>query len=150
MKAVAAYIITLTALAAAFAITGCGPDLDRYEPLAPAGGEFIIDASSIRPGEVRFYRYAYSGTEVRFLAARTASSEIRTAFDACVSCYTYYKGYVCTDGSVVCVQCDTTFELDELGVGKGNCLPVKLSHRLEGDKLIIALSDVESGAYLFK
>lgn len=129
-------------------LTACG-GTPRGEPASPRDGVFSFDARKIAAGEVRFYGYDAAGKHITFFVARAPSGEIRTAFDACITCYPNKMGYRAKDGCVVCAYCNTEFKLDELGTGKGNCMPISVPHRLEGDTLIISQKDIEAGARWF-
>jgi uncharacterized membrane protein len=129
-------------------LTACS-GAPKGEAVLPKDGVFSFDARNFAAGEVKFYRYEAGGKRVTFFIARAPSGEIRTAFDACVTCYPYRMGYKAKEGCVVCANCDTVFKLDELGTGKGNCIPIAIPHRLEGDTLTISLKDIEVGAKWF-
>lgn len=127
----------------------CSKHRPKGEPVVPEGGVFRLDASTIGPGEVRFYRYATGGRDVVFFVARSPKGEVKTAFDACITCYTHGRGYRQEEDCVVCTFCDTPFRIEELDQGKGNCVPIKVAHTLEGDTAVIKLSDIEAGAAWF-
>lgn len=139
----AASLILLTAF-----LTACG-GAPKGEAVLPKDGVFSFDARKIGTGDVKFYGYDAGGKRVTFFIARAPSGEIRTAFDACVTCYPYKMGYKAGKDCVVCAYCNTVFKLDELGTGKGNCIPIAIPHRLEDDTLTISLKDIEAGARWF-
>jgi uncharacterized membrane protein len=129
-------------------LTACG-GAPKGEAVLPKDGVFSFNAREIGAGDVRFYRYDGGRKRVTFFIARTPSGEIRTAFDACVTCYPYKMGYKVGNGCVVCVYCNTAFKLDELGTGKGNCIPIAIPHHIEGDTLTINQKDIEAGERWF-
>lgn len=135
-----------TALIAALMLMGCSGGRSVGERISPEDGVFAIDAGEFKPGDVRIYHYDTGVKTVVFLVAMTSAGKFKTAFDACVTCYPYKKGYECREGRVVCRQCGTAFELDELGTGKGNCIPIHIEHRIEAGKLLIDRSVIEGGA----
>lgn len=143
----AAALLLAAILAAVLA--GCGPGQAKGTAVAPHDGVFRLDVSGIKGGEVRFFNYATGGKSVVFFVARTQGGEIRTAFDACITCYPHKMGYRLEAGSVVCVKCGTAFGLDELGRGKGNCVPIAIEHRLDGDGIVIDEAVIISGARWF-
>ncbi len=128
---------------------GCSSGKVKGTTVTPDDGLFRIDASGISPEEVRFFNYAADGKSVVFFLARTRDGDIRTAFDACITCYPYKRGYRCEEGRVVCVQCNTAFGLDELSRGKGNCVPIAIEHTLDGETVVIDKSIIISGARWF-
>jgi uncharacterized membrane protein len=139
----------LAVLIAAVMLSACQDSSSKGLGIVPQGGEFRINASGFKPGEVRFFRYPVGKKTVIFLVAMTKDREFKTAFDACITCYPHKKGYKCETGRVVCVNCGTAFELDELGVGKGNCVPIQIKHTLEGKDILINRTTIEAGARWF-
>lgn len=142
------FLVSCGALAL-FTAASCSGGPSGEEAVLPRDGVFRIDASRIGRGDVRFYRYKASGKDVVFMVARTREGEIKTAFDACITCYPHGKGYRCEKGRVVCVYCGTAFDLEELGVGKGNCVPIAIEHTMDGDTVLIGQSLIETGAKWF-
>ncbi len=145
MKKIAAAIILTVLVASLFA---CARK-PKGEELTPVQGRFVIDARSFEKGEVRFYRHSYMGKEIGFLVARGEDGSFKTAFDACITCYPHRMGYRSEKGCVVCIYCNSVFRIEELDTGIGNCVPIKIPSRLEGDKLVISQSDVEEGIKWF-
>ena len=89
-----------------------------------------------------FYPVVVDGTEMEVLAIRTASGEIRTAFNTCQSCYTSGHGYYVADGTeLICQNCGFHFTAEEVGLeGHGGCnpWPIPASERIENeDSLMI-------------
>ncbi len=140
--------LVAAAFVAALSLAACGR-APKGELVKPADGVFVIDGRAIAPGEVRFYHYDKGGKSIVFFVARGPSGSIKTAFDACRSCYPRKLGYLAGDGTVTCRACGMVFKLDELDVGEGNCVPVMLKNRISGDKVIIDSRHVEQGADLF-
>jgi len=129
---------------------GCESGPPKGMPVEAVDGMVRIDISGITPGETKFYRYEPDGggTSV-FMVARTRKGDIKAAFDACVTCYPHRKGYRAEEDCVVCAYCDTKFSLDELGTGKGNCIPVELKFVMEGDDVVIRETDLVAGSRYF-
>ena len=86
-------------------------------------------------------KHTYEG--VRFFVVRGSDGEVRTAFDACDVCGS--KGYTQRGNNIVCNNCGQTFSIDGLGTqNKGyGCWPSYLSHRIEGDKVLINPKEVK-------
>jgi len=145
-------IMLAAALFAALVTSGCsgGDERPSGEPVTPKDGVVRIDVSPIKPGETRFYQYEPKGGGIAvFMLARTDAGAIKAAFDACITCYPHNMGYRASDGCVVCAYCGTTFRLDELGTGKGNCIPVELAFEQDGDYVVIKESDLREGMSYF-
>lgn len=139
----------VAALLALLTFTACTAKPPKGAPLTPENGVFRVDASGIGKGAVSFYRYPTGGKEVVFFVARSPRGDIKTAFDACITCYPHNMGYRLDGDCVVCVFCDTPFRIEDLDQGKGNCVPIKVEHRLEGGSVVIDQSAIESGAVWF-
>ncbi|MBI5696649.1 MAG: DUF2318 domain-containing protein [Nitrospirae bacterium] len=127
----------------------CAAKKDKGEPVIPENGVFRIDASGIGKGEVRFFRYETVGKGVVFFVARSPQGDIKTAFDACITCYPHKKGYRQEEDCVVCIFCDTPFRIEELEQGKGNCVPIRIEHTLDGNAVVIERPAIEAGAAWF-
>ncbi|MBR1455871.1 MAG: DUF2318 domain-containing protein [Oscillospiraceae bacterium] len=96
-----------------------------------------IPAASITE-TASFYPVVVDGTEMEVLAIRTASGEIRTAFNTCQSCYTSGHGYYVADGTeLVCQNCGFRFTAEEVGLeGRGGCnpWPIPAADRAESEE----------------
>ncbi len=131
-------------IACLFIFSACAQG-EKAEIVVPSGDSVVIDGKAMAPGEARFFRYGFRGREIRFIAGRTEAGSFVTAFDACATCYVNKKGYREEPGCVVCNECGSRFKLSEMEKGLGNCVPVNLPHRLEGDRIIISLGDLQAG-----
>jgi len=143
----ACLLITLSVILFVFA-PACG-QRPKGEPLAPIDGVFTVDANGIKNGTAKFFSYNKGGKDVVFFVARSRSGNIKTAFDACITCYPHRKGYRQEADRVVCIYCGTAFEIEDLDEGKGNCIPIKISHRLAGDKVVISQEEINRGVAWF-
>jgi uncharacterized membrane protein len=126
-------------------------------------GNVRIDLAGLTRGRVEFFHFLNpSNQEVRFFVGRDSAGTVQVAFDANEICYKSKRGYR-TDGAaqgqaengqnpvwMVCNKCDRPFKLAEVNAGGGGCKPVPLSHRVEGDQLILAESDILRGWRLFR
>lgn len=144
----AAAALTLAALLAISGVHACTPK-PKGELVSARDGAVSIDARQVGSGTVRFFSYPVGGKDVVFFVARSRSGEIRTAFDACVTCFPHHMGYRQEGDCLVCIFCNTSFRMDELDKGKGNCVPIKINNRLEGDKILIDQKDLEAGSAWF-
>ncbi len=138
------FILAVVSLTA----SSCGGKA-KGELIAPNGGVFTIDASDIGKGEVRFFRREAGGKPVVFMVARDEYGDIKTAFDACITCYPHKQGYRVQEDSVVCIYCGNTFRIESLDKGIGNCMPIKIEHTMDGVKVIIRQQDIDAGAKWF-
>jgi uncharacterized membrane protein len=143
-------LIILAAALAALITAGCGSGPQKGVPVTAANGEVRIDVSGISPGETSFFRYESAGGAVSvFLVSRTGSGELKAALDACVTCYPHEKGYRAEEDCVVCIYCDQKFTLDELGTGRGNCIPVALGYEPDGGHIVMREQELIEGSRYF-
>lgn len=145
MMKLAATIFLSLILVSTFA---CGKK-PRGEELVPRDGKFIIGTTGFYKGEVRFFSHHYKDKDIVFLVARSEDGGFKTAFDACITCYPHHMGYRSEKGCVVCIYCDTAFKIDSLDTGVGNCVPIKIPNKVEGETIVLTQSDVEAGAEWF-
>lgn len=138
--------ILLAELASEGRLTGGG-----FERIAPRQGAVSIDISGLKPQQVRFYRFLNtSNQEVKFFVGRDAEGTVQVAFDASDVCFKTKRGFRQEGEWLVCNKCDKSFRLAEINAGGGGCKPVTLRHRVEGNRLLIAESDVLQGWRLFR
>ena len=129
-------------------LTACGGKV-KGEKAVPQGGVFSFPADGIKKGEVKLYRYETGKKSIMFLIARAESGDVKAAFDACETCFPYHQGYRFEGDRLVCGNCGTSFQLEDLDKGKGNCMPVKIPFTNEGGKILINQADVEAGGKYF-
>ena len=101
-----------------------------------------------------FYPVVVDSTEMEVLAIRTASGEIRTAFNTCQSCFTSGHGYYVADGTeLICQNCGFRFTAEEVGLeGHGGCnpWPIPASERTEtGDSILISYNVLAGAREIF-
>jgi uncharacterized membrane protein len=142
---VAIGVLLITALLS----VSCTHKTAKALPIVPKDGVFYVDDKDIGNNEVRFYSYAGAGKTISFLVARGSSGEVKTAFDACQTCYTHKRGYSHEKECVICAHCGMPIKIDDLEKGEGNCVPVMIPHRLEGGRVLIDEKDVLAGEKYF-
>jgi uncharacterized membrane protein len=123
-----------------------------YERVSPgADGMVRISLADLAPNEVRFYRFLNPGNqEVKFLVGRDAAGHVQVGFDASETHAATGRGFRHEGEWVVDNKCGTAVRLAEVNRGGGGCRPVPLSHRVEGDRLVLAEADILSGWRLFR
>ena len=114
-------------------------------------GLVTVDLARLKPLDVHFYRFLNAGNqEVRFFVGRDAGGTVQVAYDANEQCAKLKRGYRHDGEWVICNKCDKSFRLAEVNAGGGGCKPIPLEHRVQGDQLLIAESDVLKGWSLFR
>lgn len=111
--------------------------------------ELSIPINEVSDGKAHYYSIDTDGKEIRFFVVRSKDGIIRAAFDACDVCYRSKKGYARQGDFMVCNNCGMRFHSSRINVVKGGCNPSPLERRTEGDKLIISLDTIKSGAMYF-
>ena len=95
--------------------------------------------------------YEYEGIE--YFVVKAADGSVKTAFNACDVCYKSKKGYRQEGKDMVCNNCGNHYAISSLGTENlrgGGCWPGYLPSEVQGDNLIIKISDLEKGKYRFK
>jgi len=124
----------------------------QFQRVSPdPSGQVVIPVGDLSPLEVRFFRFLNSGNqEVKFFVGRDASGRIQAAFDASESDFKRRRGFRAEGAWVVNNKCDTATRLEEVNDGRGGCAPVPLKHRVDGDRLVLAESDILEGWRYFR
>jgi uncharacterized membrane protein len=122
-----------------------------FEQVSPGrDGQVKIDLTGLKPLDVRFYRFLNtSNQEVRFLVGRDARGEVQVGFDASETHAKVGRGFRHEGEWLVDNKCDTASRLAQVNQGGGGCRPVPLHHRLDGNQLVLAESDILQGWRLF-
>ncbi|MDD2852028.1 MAG: DUF2318 domain-containing protein [Desulfuromonadaceae bacterium] len=121
----------------------------KYEKVKANNGVVTISAAKLSD-KAHFYKIEEGGKEVAFFAVKAADGSIKTAFDACDSCYRSKKGYEQQGDKMNCNNCNQKFAINKLGPNaSGGCNPGFLPHQLNGDTVSIKASDLKAGARYF-
>jgi uncharacterized membrane protein len=120
----------------------------------PAGGtsssEIAIPLSEVSNGQAKFYQYKASNQKtVRFFVIKSSDGVYRAAADACDVCYPEKMGYHQEGNDLVCNKCRKHFASADVNVLTGGCNPDGIPRKIQGDKLVIAASELEARSGLF-
>lgn len=123
--------------------------IDAPTIVEPEHGVFVFDAKML--DDNKLHRYAYvtnEGKVVRFfLLNRFANRRSPgVVFDACALCGD--MGYVKRGDELICIACNVRIFLPSVGK-MGGCNPIPLAHKIEGDLIIINVTDVLEGSNFF-
>lgn len=131
-----------------FLISSCGSN--DTTGAASYVEDFVKISLSEITDSANFYSHEYNGKQINYFAVRGSDGEIRTAFDACDICGGS-KGYRQSGNDMICNNCGRVFSIDDLGTKNigGGCWPSYLSHKIEGDYLLINIGEIEQGAFRF-
>lgn len=115
-----------------------------------SSGEVQIPLSEVSTGEAKFYEYKASNRKiVRFFVIKSSDGVYRAAADACDVCYREKMGYHQEGNDLVCNKCQKHFPSAAVNVITGGCNPDGIPRTIQGDKLLIAASELEARAELF-
>lgn len=124
--------------------------LGKYEKVKVSGGVATIPVDKLADGKAHFYKFEDGGKEITFFAVKAADGSIKTAFDACDSCYKSKKRYEQQGDKMNCKNCNQKFAINRLGPNAtGGCNPGYLPHQLNGGTISISVNDLKDGARYF-
>ncbi len=124
---------------------------DKVVTLAPAKGRLEIPLASINDGKAHHFKVqATDGVMVTFFVLKSNNGVIRAAMDACDVCYRSGKGYEQNGDEMVCLNCGQRFASAKINEVKGGCNPAPLTRTIEGDKLVIAMADIDQNSWYCK
>jgi len=112
--------------------------------------EISIPLSEIG-SNAKFYSYDSNGIEIRYFAVLGPDGNVHVAFDACDVCYDAKKGYRQKDDDMQCINCDKVFSINSIGTDNtaGGCWPSFLPTTIDGENIIIKISDLETNRHMF-
>jgi uncharacterized membrane protein len=132
------------------AVSVFGFSLGKYENVKASGGVVSIPVDKLADGKAHFYKFEDGSKEITFFAAKAADGSIKTAFDACDSCYKSKKGYEQQGDKMNCKNCNQKFAINRLGPNAtGGCNPGYLPHQQSGNSVTISVNDLKGGARYF-
>ncbi|PLX43800.1 MAG: DUF2318 domain-containing protein [Deltaproteobacteria bacterium] len=109
-----------------------------------------LKVSDFDDGKAHFYNYTTKdGLAIRYFAVKSTDGVIRAAFDACDSCWRSGKGYRQDGDTMICNNCGLVFPTDKINEVKGGCNPAPLKRTIEGEELVISISDIIGGSPYF-
>lgn len=112
--------------------------------------DIVIPVSEIQGPKAKFFNYTASdGAKMRFFAMRSSDGVYRAALDACDVCYRSKQGYYQDGDDMICRKCGQKFHSALVNDVTGGCNPVALARVVQGDKLVIKASELESRKSFF-
>ena len=109
----------------------------------------IFAASLFEDGRARHFEHVSDKTTIRYFILKSSDGVLRAAFDACDVCWPAGKGYYQEGDHMVCRNCGRKFASVRVNEVKGGCNPAPLNRKMENDKLIIQIKDIEQGRPYF-
>jgi uncharacterized membrane protein len=118
-----------------------------------------VDATTIAvplsstSGTATWYGYEVNGTTVRFFLVKDANGTVHAAMDICPKCYKKHAGFRQDGTSMVENCCNMPFAIDNItaeGCSGTMCHPAFLPSHIDGNRVMMAVADLEAGSYMFK
>ncbi len=118
----------------------------RYPLVTPdADGAFRFPTAAFADRKAHFFTANLpNGKSINFFALQSSDGVIRAAIDACDVCYSARKGYHQEGDVMVCNNCGQRFPSAKINEVKGGCNPAPLTRTIQGDNLVIKLSDLQN------
>ena len=149
--AMAAVVVIVIAAAVVFFNT----QEDGESPVS-ASGPVVVDKTLVvlpthlfDDGRARHFEYVSGKETIRYFVLKSSDGVLRAAFDACDVCWPAGKGYYQDGDHMVCRNCGRRFASVLVNEVQGGCNPAPLSRKLENDKLVIQIKDIEQGRQYF-
>ncbi len=117
-----------------------------------SSNDIIISLSEISE-QAKWYEYQSGTANIKYFVVRASDGSIKTAFDACDVCFRSKKGYRQEGNFMICNNCGNKYPISGLGTENqagGGCWPGYLPSKIEGNNLVIKVSDLKKGEYRFK
>jgi uncharacterized membrane protein len=145
-------LLVLALVYLAFAGTNKSSAVTTVKPVTAgdsSSGAIQIPLSEVS-SEAKFYEYqTASQKKVRFFVIKSSDGVYRAAADACVVCFREKMGYHQEGNDMVCNKCGKHFPSALVNEVTGGCNPDGIPRTIQGDKLLIAASELEARAELF-
>jgi len=102
--------------------------------------------------DAKFYAYDADGVEIRYFAVNGPDEDIHVALDACDVCYGVKKGYTQIDDVMQCINCGRIYPINSIGTEnlQGGCWPSYLPMKMDGNDIIIEISDLQEKRFMFE
>lgn len=124
---------------------------DKVATLVPDKGRLEIPVAAVNDGKAHHFKVqAADGVMVTFFVLKSNDGVIRSAIDACDVCYRAGKGYEQSGDEMVCLNCGMRFASAKINEVKGGCNPAPLTRVIEGDKVVIAMADIDQNSWYCK
>ena len=114
-------------------------------------GEVTYPVAQFDDGQCRFFEHTTAdGLTLRYFVLKSSDGVIRSAFDACDSCWKAGKGYRQVGDDMVCQNCRMKFASVKVMEVKGGCNPSPLPNQVRDGKVVIRVADILAGRPYFE
>ncbi len=122
---------------------------EKFKKLTPENDQISIPLEGISDGQAHYFTTkSEKGVNVEFFVVQSHDGIIRAAIDACDVCYRAGKGYIQEGNIMVCSNCGMKFATDRINEVKGGCNPAPLTRTIQGNNLVISMTDINANAWL--
>ena len=133
---------------------GTTENIQKSEPTQPPPSQTDTDVSialSEITTDAKFYTHDADGVIVKYFAIEGSDGNVHVAFDACDVCYGAKKGYTKSGSDMQCINCGNRYAISGLGTENtgGGCWPSYLPMEIDGDDVVIQISDLEAKSWMF-
>ena len=152
-------LVVLAPIGAYIILNGSSPALIASQPAdtaAPplestaAADQVAFPVALFDDGKAHYFEHAGDeATTIRYFILKSSDGVIRAAFDACDVCWPAGKGYAQEGDVMVCRNCGRRFASVRINEIKGGCNPAPLRRSIEGDRLVLRVTDILEGAPYF-
>lgn len=126
------------------------PKISPPVELSPdAAGLTKVRIADVMDGNLHRYSYVTDdGHVVRFFLINRSrgQAKIGVVYDACMLCGD--MGYIQEKNEVICIACNVRIFVPSIGKA-GGCNPIPLTHRVEGEHVVITVQELDKGARYF-
>ena len=144
-----AFLIAALVLTAAVPASAFLDMFAKHEEVRAENGRVTIPVDRVSDGKAHYFRFQDGGAELRFFVLKSSDGVIRAAFDACDVCFREKKGYSQDKDFMVCNNCGMKFHSSRINEVAGGCNPSPLKRSVEGDAVVVAVSDLVAGKGYF-
>jgi uncharacterized membrane protein len=137
-------------LVAAVVFAARGEGGSGYAGAGDRGGDVSFALGDFADGQARFFKYvSATGQEVRFFVMRSRDGVTRAAFDTCDVCFKERRGYRQSGDTMICNNCEQTFDSNSINEVRGGCNPAPIDREIRGDRIVLRAAALEQGAGYF-
>jgi len=118
-------------------------------PPAAADGLVTHPVALFDDGKAHHFSHTDGETTIRYFVLKSSDGIIRAAFDACDVCWPANKGYAQDGDVMICRNCGRRFASVRINEVQGGCNPAPLKRTIDGDRLVLQVSDILAGRPYF-
>ena len=120
-------------------------------PVAARAGDDVVKIPLKDVSETAlFKKIDVDGVTVSYFLVKAPDGTVRSALNACETCFLEKKGYKQDGEFMVCANCGQKFHVSRIGMVKGGCNPHPLANTIEGDQVVISKAELALGVKFFK